>query len=267
MKNNYEIVDVDESSKSSYCMCFDDWSDDIKDAGDNKECWYEKMKDRGLGVKLVKDTDGTLCGHVQYVPAEYAPMTGTGYYFIYCVWVHGHKQGIGDRRGAGMGTALLKAAEEDIRSRGAAGVAAWGITMPFWMKASWYKKHGYRIVQKDGMRCLMWKPFTDDAVPPSWYKQEKDPEICSGKKLLVTSFVNGICPVMNLAYERAKEVCDEFADQVEFNEVRTDEPAVMKEWGISDMLFIGKKQVELGPPVSKQKIRKVIRKQLKTAKC
>ena len=117
---------MDDSNKADYCMCFEDWSDEIKEAGSHKACWYEKMKDKGLGVKIVKDVDAKLCGHIQYIPAAYAPLTGNDFYFIYCIWIHGHKKGLGDRRGAGMGTALLEAAEADIRARGASGAAAWG---------------------------------------------------------------------------------------------------------------------------------------------
>ena len=63
-------------------------------------------------------------------------------------------------------TVLLAAAEDDARGLGAKGLAAWGLLPPIWMKARWFKKHGYRPVDRRGMRSLLWKPFTDDAVPP-----------------------------------------------------------------------------------------------------
>ena len=50
------------------------------------------------------------------------------------------KQGVGNMQKRGTGIALLAAAEEDVKSRGADGLVAWGIALPFWMKASWYKK-------------------------------------------------------------------------------------------------------------------------------
>ena len=36
----------------------------------------------------------------------------------------------------GMGKALLAAAEEDARALGTKGMAAWGVWLPSWMKAS-----------------------------------------------------------------------------------------------------------------------------------
>ena len=56
------------------------------------------------------------------------------------------------------------------------GVAAWGLSIPVWMKASWFKKHGYTKVDKDGIASLLWKAFTEDAVPPHWIKEQKRPQ-------------------------------------------------------------------------------------------
>ena len=46
---------------------------------------------------------------------------------------------------------------------GAKGMAAWGLWLPVWMKASWFKKHGYQGVDRSGPRELVWKPFVADA--------------------------------------------------------------------------------------------------------
>lgn len=262
----YEIVDINESNKELYCHCLEDWSDEIKEAGTHKSCWYDKMQNRGLGVKLLKDKDNKICGMIQYIPSEYVPITGNNFYFIYCIWVHAHKKGIGDRRGQGKGSALLKAAEDDAKTRGAKGMACWGIAMPFWMKASWYKKHGYKVVQKDGIRRLLWKPFTENTDKPQWYATNREPESYANKgKVLVTSLINGVCPVANLAHERAKSVSQEFGERVVFTTISTDEPDIQKEWGASDALFINGKEIPLGPPLAKKKIRSIITKELKKA--
>jgi len=36
----------------------------MKEAGNHKECWYNKMSDKGLGVKLPLDDNGTVGGMV-----------------------------------------------------------------------------------------------------------------------------------------------------------------------------------------------------------
>jgi len=35
-----------------------------------------------------------------------------------------------------MGKTLLQAAENDVKAMGAKGIVAWGLILPFWMKAS-----------------------------------------------------------------------------------------------------------------------------------
>ena len=139
-----EIVDLSAEYEASYFRCLEDWSDEIDAAGDHKETWYRKMTERGLRVKLALDDQDRPIGMIQYVPIEHSMAIGSDLYMILCVWVHGYKKGVGDHQGHGIGTALLTAAERDVAELGAKGVAAWGIAIPWWMRASWFKKHGYR---------------------------------------------------------------------------------------------------------------------------
>ncbi|MEN8235062.1 MAG: GNAT family N-acetyltransferase, partial [Actinomycetota bacterium] len=163
-----EIVDLSAEFEDSYFHCLEDWSAEMKEAGDHKARWYHKMRDRGLRVKLAIDDERRPIGMIQYLPIEHSIALGSDLHMILCIWVHGHKEGVGNRQGRGTGKALLAAAESDARELGAKGLAAWGIVFPFWMKARWFKKHGYRAVDRQGMRSLLWKPFTEDAVPPRW---------------------------------------------------------------------------------------------------
>ena len=68
---------------------------------------------------------------------------------------------MGKHQNKGIGKALLQAAEEDVVLKNADGLAAWGLSMPFWMKASWFKKQGYKKVDKNGMAVLVFKPFKE----------------------------------------------------------------------------------------------------------
>jgi GNAT superfamily N-acetyltransferase len=257
-----EIIDFTGEHEKEYFVCLEDWSEEMAEAGDHKESWYGAMKDEGLRVKLAVDEGGRVGGMIQYVPVEQSFIEGTGSYFINCIWVHGHKQGRGDYRKKGMGKALLRAAEDDAVSLGAKGIAAWGISMPFWMESSWYRKRGYVKADKNGMAVLLWKPFADDAEPPRWIKRKKKPEPIPGK-VTVTSFINGWCPAQNLVYERAWRAAAEFGDRVVFEEYNTFDRDTLKEWGIVDGLYIDGKEVRTGPPPSFDKIRKKIAKRVK----
>ena len=135
-------------------------------------------------------------------------------------------------------------------------------TLPFWMKASWYKKQGFKKVDKNGIAELVWKPFADDAQPPHWIKEKKTPQKEPGK-VIVTSFINGWCPAQNLIHERAKRAAQQFKNKVEFREVNTFARNVFFEWGISDALYIDGKEIRTGPPPSYDKIYRKISKRVK----
>ncbi|MFC1982134.1 GNAT family N-acetyltransferase, partial [Chloroflexota bacterium] len=194
-----EIIDLSDEYKQLYFVCLEDWSEEMKEAGEHKQAWFNKMKDKGLRVKLALDDSGQVGGMIQYVPVEHSFVEGEDLYFINCIWVHGHQKGRGNFQKKGMGKALLQAAENDAKTRGAKGIAAWGIPLPFWMKASWFRKQQYTRVDKQGFLggVLLWKPFTDDAAPPRWIKQKKKPKTIAGK-VAVTAFLNGWCPAQNL---------------------------------------------------------------------
>lgn len=258
-----KVIDLTDDYKQLYFVCLEDWSEEMKEAGNHKEAWYNKIRDKGLAVKLAVDDNGVVGGMIQYIPIEHSFAEGKDLYFINCIWVHGHKKGRGNLQKKGMGKAMLQAAETDVKTKGAKGVVAWGIPLPFWMKASWFRKRGYTKVDKQGIlgQVLLWKPFTDDAIPPKWIKQKKKPET-SPDRVTVTAFLNGWCPAQNMVFERAKRAASELGDKVVFREIDTFDRAVFLEWGIADALFIDDKQVRTGPPPSYEKIKKLIAKRV-----
>jgi len=260
-----KIIDLEEKYNGLYFMCLEDWSDEMKEAGDHKELWYNKMKDKGLGVKIAVTEDDKVVGMIQYVPLEYSTAEGDNLYFINCIWVYGYKEGVGNFQKKGIGKRLIKAAEEDVKSKGAKGIVAWGVSLPFFMRASWFKKQGYVKVDKHSISVLLWKPFSDDAIAPKWIKQRKKPEIIPGK-VSVTSFINGWCPAQNIVFERAKRAATEFGDKVVFTEIDTFNRETFLEWGIADALFIDEKEIRTGPPPSYDDIKKKIAKRVKKLK-
>ncbi len=259
-----KIIDLANEYKPLYFVCLEDWSEEGREAGNHKEIWYSKMKNKGLRVKLALDDSGEVGGMIQYIPIEHSFAEGKALYFINCIWVHGHKQGRGNFQKRGLGKALLQAAENDVKAIGTKGMVAWGIPLPFWMKASWFKKQGYTKVDKQGFlgEVLLWKPFTHDVIPPKWIKQRKKPEMIPGK-VTVTAFLNGWCMAQNLVFERAKRAASEFGDKVVFREIDTFDRESFLEWGIVDALFIDDKKMRAGPPPSYEKIKNAIAKRVR----
>jgi len=262
------IVDVDESCENCFCTCLEEWSEEMKEAGDLKQNYYRSMKDKGLGAKMARNSRGEHVGMIQYIPAEYAPLEGEGFYHIFCTWVHAYRgKGVGDQRRKGIGKALLAAAEEEIHSRGASGISAWGITLPFWMRAAWYGKQGFRKADKNSVARLMWKPFSEGAETPRWSRPAEELTHPSRDGAMpVVSVINGICPAMNVAHQRMRRLAEEFGGRLNYQEYSSVTPEEIKRWGIMDGLYINGKAVNLGPPPSTDKLRKILEKELRRYK-
>jgi N-acetylglutamate synthase-like GNAT family acetyltransferase len=257
------IVDLDESTAPLYFVCLEDWSEEMKEAGNRKEVWYHRMKNNGLRVKLALDDNGTVGGMIHYVPIEHSFAEGSNLYFINCIWVHGYKQGRGDFRHKGMGMALLEAAEKDAKALGAKGIVGWGIMLPVFMRSSWFKRHGFRRADRMGFQELVWKPFTADAIAPRWIRPSGKPLLDQGK-VTVTAFCNGWCPAQNMAVERARRATadPQFSNKVIFREIDTSDREALLRYGMSDSLFINHKKVPTGPPPSYNKIHKLLLRQV-----
>jgi N-acetylglutamate synthase-like GNAT family acetyltransferase len=257
-----KIVDITPETESHYLCCLEEYSEDIKEAGPQKLKWYNHMKDKGLRVKYAIDDDGTVGGMIHYVPIEYSSFEGKNLYAVLCIWVHGHKLGRGDYRKRGMGKALLKAAEEDVKNMGSDGLVTWGLAIPVFMRASWFRKHGYKTVEKAGMMRLLWKPFNENAVPPKFMKPKKLPD--KGESAVnITLFRNGWCPNFNVAAERTLKAAAEFPDKVNLQEFSGMDRNIVNEWGISEAIYIDGKELWTGPAPSIKSIRKKIEKRVK----
>lgn len=257
-----DIVDLKPENEEIYFQCLEDWSDEMKEASHLKETWYRRMEESGLIVKLALDDNGTVGGMIQYLPIEESFVVGENLYFILCIWVHGRRKGRGNFQGKGMGKRLLRSAEEDAQNRGADGIAAWGIRLPFWMKASWFRKQGYVPVDRQGLAVLLWKPFTSEAALPSWLRPVKKPGGHEEGKVCVTAFLNGWCPAQNLTYERTRRACEDLGEDVAFRTIDTLDSTNLMQWGIPDGVFIEGKKIGWGPPLKYKKIRRMISQQI-----
>lgn len=260
------VVDLPDRHIDAYLVCLEDWSEEMREAGTHKARWYLRARDKGLRVKLALDERDRPLGMIQYVPVELSPVIGTDLYVILCIWVHGYREGVGDVQGRGIGAALLAAAEDDARALGAKGIAAWGLHLPVWMKASWFKKHGYRSVDRIGARELVWKAFVDDAAEPRWVVPKPVPE-GEGGKVEVVAYVAGWCPAANLVYERARRAADELGTPVRVTTIDTLDRDTLVRCGHSDEVFLDGRPLQRGAPPSYRTVRrKLLRRVRRTGR-
>jgi pyruvate/2-oxoacid:ferredoxin oxidoreductase beta subunit len=96
--------------------------------------------------------------------------------------------------------------------------------------------------------------------------EEWSDEMKEAGKVAITALMHGWCPVYNMVYERTKRAADEFGDKVVLKTIPVRDKATIEEWGQSDAIFINTKQLHNGPPLSYDKIRKRIARQIKKLK-
>ena len=200
---------------------------------------------------------------IHYLPIEQAPAIGQGLFYIYCIWVHGYKEGVGNHQKQGIGKQLLAAAEADARQLGASGMAAWGVMIPVFMRSQWFKKQGYRRADRDGLLELVWKPFTAAAVAPRLLRSQRQPEPIKGQ-VSVTCLRNGWCPAQNLACERIKRAVADFPpEQISYCEIDTENRAALLDWGRADAIYIDNQLVPTGPPPTYASLKQRLAKKIK----
>jgi ribosomal protein S18 acetylase RimI-like enzyme len=254
-----QIVDLDPEHEDVFLRCLKVDDRTFGEGVPLKRAWLDRHRDGGVGVKLAIDDDGAVAGMIQYSQKELAPfvVADGGTWVIHCIWVHVYEGGIGNRGGRGMGPALLRAAEEDMRSRGARGVAAWGIQADQWMNAPWFEGHGYRRVDEQGWLALTFKAFDPDVDDPRFLAEVRRPEAIPGK-VRVSSFCIGWCTSGNLNHEWAKRASEELGDAVVFEHYDTSDPAVAAEWGISTGIFVDGEQYPVDGTETYEKVREFI---------
>lgn len=254
-----EIVDLTHEHEEVFLCCLKPEDRAFAEGVPIKRRWLDEKRDRGLGVKLAIDEDGVVAGMIQYSDRQLAPfvVADEGTWVIHCIWVHVYEGGIGNRGGRGMGPALLRAAEEDMRTRDARGVAAWGILADEWMNVPWFERHGYRRVDEQGFLGLTFKAFDPDMEEPRFRKEVKRPPPIPGKAR-VSSFCIGWCTSGNLAHEWARRASEELGDDVVFEHYDTSDPAVAEEWGITSGIYVDGDAYPVDGTETYEKIREFI---------
>ncbi|MCK6550979.1 GNAT family N-acetyltransferase [Myxococcota bacterium] len=257
------IVDLGAEHEPAYLSCLEDWAEEAALGRRHRAAWLERMKTRGLRVKIALDDAERPIGFIQSVPSEHAPITGRELYFVLCIWVHGHARGIGDQQGRGVGSALLAAAEEDARRLGAKALVAWGLVVPTFMRASWFKRHGYVRVDRQGLMALMWKPFTPQAESPRWLRATKRPAI-EPDHVVITACHNGWCLAEDATLERLIRCARHHGGDVELRVIDTCcDRATIEAWGTTSAVFVDDRPLRTGPPPSMAKIEAVVARQLR----
>lgn len=122
--------------------------------------WVKARLAEGLKIKMILPPHGR--GFIEYIPGEYAwrAVDASGYMVIHCIWV------VGQSKGKGVASHLLKLCEQDAAARGMNGVAMVTSGSRYMVKSSYLEKKGYVAVdQAPPSFTLMVKKFKDAPDP------------------------------------------------------------------------------------------------------
>ncbi len=222
-------------------------------SGRRQLAWLKNMQPQGLRAKVAL-VDGKHAGFLYAMPIEICPtmLIGHDLLMIPCLWV------IKEAKSKGAGKALMAEAEVEARRQGLKGITTMGHHGDFWfMPASFFDKHGYAEIARDGQRAIMWKTFDESAQPPQFLKPNYEFVHVPGK-VVVDLFWFTFCQTSDVEAERVREVAGEFGDSVVLNEYCADDRDVFLRYQRPRGIFINGKEIGWGYEAPKDGIRDAI---------
>ncbi|MGI6069374.1 MAG: GNAT family N-acetyltransferase [Blautia sp.] len=193
-----------------------------------KKQWLSERFQEGHVFRKL-NVKGTV--FIEYAPLETAwvPITGEGYYYIYCLWV------LGEHRGKGYAKSLLEYCIADAKEKGKSGICMLGAKkQKSWLSdQSFAKKFGFKTVDTtdSGYELLA---LSFDGTTPAFCQNAKLDRIES-KELRI--YYDMQCPFIYQKIEKIKEYCVTHGVPASFVQIDTlqkakDLPCVFNNWAL-----------------------------------
>lgn len=203
-----------------------------------KEWWRYQHAYLGLRT-LVAYIGRRPVAHIEFIPIEHAPrpVAGIGLAFIICLYV------APDRRQQGIGTALLQAAESEVRGHatGIAATAAWtGPSVP----ARFFTHLGFHPIATRGDQCLLNRPF-DRAYSPRFLPVRYQPRL-DARCITVDFFHCPQCPYSAFVLERLRRRARQ-TDRLDLRVLPVPDRSAIEALGLADTIILNGKPIATTP--------------------
>jgi thiol-disulfide isomerase/thioredoxin len=163
----------------------------------------------------------------------------------------------------GIGTMLIKAAEDEAKSQNRKGIATIAYFWDFWfMPADYFLKLGFKIAEKRDQEAILWKQFDQTAEPPHFREENYIFKPIKGK-VVIDLFWNRFCLTSDVEAERVRDVASEYGEDVILNEYSAVDQKLLQQYGIERRIYVNGEMIEIGPEVEKNRIREAIENALK----
>lgn len=147
-----------------------------------KKAWYLREYEKGLRLFIAMNEKGDQLGMIELAPAEIAwrPVEAPNFCFIQCL-IEFSKES----RGLGIGTALIKACEEEAQQAGKSGIFTL-TSEGSWMAGNGiFARNGYEFIEQRGRFELWSKSFGNTSAKPKLLDYEAQQKLYNGWHLLV----------------------------------------------------------------------------------
>ena len=264
-----EIEAITEENLDLICgVCLDPSVDketrDLMDDGmEERICWIRDMIPKGLGILLASEkprhekihykwvgkmlhSDLAIHGRVpmgllEYVPIEHAlePLDGENSLFINCMWI------MPPFWLKGIGKGLLELFIERAKQYGSASVIAyegdrWFGTSIKYMPASFFKKFGFKEVDRHGTRILLFLNLGSSSLPKLIFPKKK--EYHKTKKINLEIISNSQCPWSKYMINTFKKEIDKYST-INLKIIKNNDSQSIKDLGISRGVYLNGKPI------------------------
>ncbi|MFX1251942.1 MAG: GNAT family N-acetyltransferase [Promethearchaeota archaeon] len=226
------------------------WREEMTPCMERRKLWIKEMMKKGLEILIAfEDPEIALdtlkgknkkfntmvhngkfpMGLIEYIPIEYAlePVIGSKSYFINCIWV------IPPFWKKGIAKNLINTALENARAIGGMTVLAyegdqWFGWFPM-MPSEFFKKWGFKEVDRDGSRVLLHKDFGSPIRPKFILPKKRDINNHTG--MVIEALFNDQCPWSYWMVTRVQKYLKRKNNQIKL--INTGNQKVIKEYGLS----------------------------------
>lgn len=151
-----------------------------------KVAWFRERLQEGMKLKILNVYEGKrgykTRGFIEYIPSEFTwrGIKAEDYMVIHCIWV------VGQNKGKGYGTKLLKECMQD--AKGMNGVAVVTNKKGHWLpNPKLFKKHGFKVVDIVYDTQELWvKKFNESAPEPRFFPLARKSEYEKGFTVLTS---------------------------------------------------------------------------------
>ena len=258
-----QVVDLTDKYMEFVALCThnDEINQENEASALVREHWIRNTMKKGLKIKVAVDDKGNPLGFAHCLPIELGAwgMTGKDLMTIPCLTLQ-YQKVYKEERGSGVGKALIQAVEEEAKKT-KKGVATLTYDDGFWfMPTSFFKKLGYKEVDRQRDTVIMMKIF-EPVAAPRMFKLKYEFKPITGK-VVVDIFWDQLCPTSICEVNRVRQVCAEFGEKVVLNEYNCSIKKNLEKYQTARALFFNGHYKCWGYAAPKDEVRKEINKKL-----